>query len=337
MNVIEQARRVIAMEMDALQGMSDRMGADFEQAVSTISRSRGRLIVIGMGKSGHIGRKIAATLASTGTPSFFVHPGEAFHGDLGMIQPEDVVLALSNSGETDELVRLIPFFQQQGNYVVAMTGKKQSALGRAANVVLDTSVEAEACSNNLAPTCSTTATLVMGDALSVTLSILKGFRPENFARFHPGGSLGRKLLTRVQDVMHQESLPFCALDASFRDVIHAITRGRLGLVLVGTRNHLIGIITDGDIRRSFDRCPNPMTLMAMDIMSAHPVTIGVHERLAEAEALMLERRINAVVALDSSGEVVGVAQLLSAVEVAPAIPADPDSDSDTQGAVASAW
>ena len=309
-HILEQARRVIAMEIDALASISARLGTEFELAVQLISRRTGRVIVTGMGKSGHIGRKIAATMASTGTAAFFVHPGEAFHGDLGMIQPEDVVLLISNSGETDELVRLLPFLQQQGNLLIAMTGKAASTLGRHADVVIDIAVECEACSNNLAPTSSTTATLVMGDALAVTLSALKGFRPEDFARFHPGGSLGRRLLTRVSDAMHRDRLPFCPSEASFREVVQSITRGRLGLVLVGNAASLSGIITDGDIRRAFDRHPNPMNLMAREIMTAHPQTIAATERYAKAEELMRDRRIHALIALDGDGLVCGVVQWL---------------------------
>lgn len=310
MNLINQARRVVAMEAEALVQMAARLGEDFEAAVHLISASQGRVIVIGMGKSGHIGRKIAATMASTGTPSFFVHPGEAFHGDLGMIRPEDVALLISNSGETDELVRLLPFFRQQGNALIAMTGQRHSALGRQANVVLDVSVESEACSNNLAPTSSTTATLVMGDALAVTLSVLKGFQPADFARFHPGGRLGRQLLTRVGDEMQRDRLPFCASDASFREVVHAITRGCMGLALVGTRAALHGIITDGDIRRAFERHGNPMTLRARDIMCATPRTIAETDRLAEAETQMREQGIHALVVLNALGEVTGVVRLV---------------------------
>lgn len=307
---LAHARRVISLEIDALVQMSARLGPGFESAVKLILQSTHRVIVTGMGKSGHIGRKIAATMASTGTAAFFVHPGEAFHGDLGMIQPEDVVLMISNSGETDELVRLLPFLQQQGNTLIAMTGQSQSTLGRHADVVLDISVECEACSNNLAPTSSTTATLVMGDALAVTLSALKGFRPEDFARFHPGGSLGRRLLTRVADVMHRERLPFCAADANFREVVQTITRGRLGLVLVGTPEALRGIITDGDIRRAFERHADPLALQAQEVMSAQPQTIAATERYAQAEEMMRERRIHALIARDADGRVCGVVQWL---------------------------
>jgi arabinose-5-phosphate isomerase len=310
LSILAQARRVIALEIEALARMSERLGTDFEQAVELIARRTGRVIVSGMGKSGHVGRKIAATMASTGTPAFFVHPGEAFHGDLGMIQPEDVVLLISSSSETDELVRLLPFLQQQCNPLVAMTGRADSTLGRHADVVLDIAVDCEACSNNLAPTSSTTATLVMGDALAVTLSALKGFRPEDFARFHPGGSLGRRLLTRVADVMHRERLPFCPPEASFRDVVHTITHGRLGLVLVGSPAHLSGIITDGDIRRAFEHHANPMTLGAADLMSERPHSIAASERFAVAEELMREHRIHALVALDAQERVCGVVQLL---------------------------
>jgi len=218
-NVVQQAQAIIALEVGALRAMSQRMDAGFERAVSIVMGMRGRVVVVGMGKSGIVGQKIAATLASTGSPAFFVHPGEAFHGDLGMIQPRDVVLMISNSGETEELIRLLPFLTHQKNTVIAMTGKPDSTLTKHADAVLDVSVSREACNNNLAPTSSTTATMVMGDALAVVLSTLRGFQPEDFARFHPGGSLGRKLLTRVADVMHSQNLPVCAIDANFREVV----------------------------------------------------------------------------------------------------------------------
>ena len=310
MDILAHAQNVVTMEAEALLLMATRMGAELERAVRLIVSSSGRVVVLGMGKSGHIGRKIAATMASTGTSSFFVHPGEAFHGDLGMIRPEDVVLLISNSGETDELVRLLPFLQLQGNALIAMTGKPSSTLGRGSYVVLDIGVDSEACSNNLAPTSSTTATLVMGDALAVTLSALKGFKPEDFARFHPGGSLGRKLLTRVQDVMSKQRLPFCSSDSSFREVVHAITRGRMGLVMVGKPAMLQGIITDGDIRRAFERHNNPMALRSRDFMCPKPHTVLASERFAHAEAVMRQLRIHALVVLNAAGEVSGVVQLV---------------------------
>lgn len=324
--LVAQARHVVLQEIGALRRMADRMGRGFATAVRLLSREGVRVVVLGMGKSGHIGRKIAATMASTGTPAFFVHPAEAFHGDLGMILAQDVLLLISNSGETEELVRLLPFLRQQGNQLIAMTGRPSSTLGRAAHAVLDIGVDHEACSNNLAPTSSTTATLVMGDALAVTLSQLKGFRPEDFARFHPGGSLGRQLLTRVEDVMQRDRLPFCREESSFREVIHAITRGRLGLVLVGSHRHLHGLITDGDVRRSFDAHDDPLALRARDIMTTSPVTIGGEAMLGEAEALMQARRIAALVVLGRGGEVAGVAQLLDAAGAPAAVaPAGADA------------
>jgi arabinose-5-phosphate isomerase len=311
MTALHQARRVIALEIEALQRMAERLGTDFEQAVDVIRHARGRVIVIGMGKSGHVGRKIAATMASTGTPAFFVHPAEAFHGDLGMIQPEDVVLLISNSGETEELVRLLPFLRQQGNGLVAMTGKARSTLARHADVVLDISVEVEACSNNLAPTSSTTATLVMGDALAVTLSVSKGFQPEDFARFHPGGALGQRLQTRVEDRMTSYPLPICGEHASFSDVVHTIGRGRLGLALVCEERRLIGLITDGDLRRALQAVSNPMKLRAVDMMTREPLTVPRQVRMTEADDLMRGRRVTALVVTDEHGLVEGVVQLLA--------------------------
>lgn len=308
-NVISIARQVIDIEIQALSGMAARLNGEFEKAVDIVMSTRGRVVVLGMGKSGIIGKKIAATLASTGTVSFFVHPGEAFHGDLGMIRPMDVVLMISNSGETEELVRLLPFMEHQKNRVIAMTGRPGSTLGRHADVVLDVSVPREACNNNLAPTCSTTATLVMGDALAIALSTVRGFQPEDFARFHPGGSLGRRLLTRVCDVMHHANLPLCAPDLGFRDTVHLITRGRLGMALVAEDGVLRGVITDGDIRRAFDRHDNPMALRARDMMTANPAVISPQERFATAEERMRERKINSLVVTEGDGRIVGVLQI----------------------------
>lgn len=303
------ARQVIDIESQALADMAARLNGEFSKAIEIIMNARGRVVVVGMGKSGIIGKKIAATLASTGTVSFSVHPGEAFHGDLGMIRPMDVVLMISNSGETEELVRLLPFMQHQQNKVIAMTGKATSTLGRHADVVLDVSVPREACNNNLAPTSSTTATLVMGDALAVALSTVRGFQPEDFARFHPGGSLGRRLLTRVRDVMHKDNLPLCSPAMGFRDVVHLITTGRLGLALVVDDDGLRGVITDGDIRRAFDRHDNPMGLQARDMMTLQPAWIGPDERFGVAEERMRELKINSLVVCEPEGQVVGVLQI----------------------------
>lgn len=316
MDVLTLASQVIETEVEALKAMADRLDDNFRKAIEIILTARGRVVVIGMGKSGIIGKKIVATFASTGTPSFFVHPGEAFHGDLGMIHADDVALMISNSGETEELIRLLPFMQYQGNRIIAMTGKLNSTLAKNADVVLDIAVEREACNNNLAPTSSTTAALVMGDALAVVLSTVRGFQPEDFARFHPGGSLGCRLLTRVSDVMHRENLPICSPNATFRDIVHTITRGRLGLALVMEGQTLRGIITDGDIRRTFDKVTNPMELVAADIMTTNPRTIGHKERFADAEELMRVARINSLVVTDDTGAVVGVLQIydINAVE-----------------------
>ncbi|WP_332813504.1 KpsF/GutQ family sugar-phosphate isomerase [Ramlibacter sp.] len=307
--VLDVARKVLALEVDELQSMRNRLDDGFEEAVDIVLNMRGRVVVVGMGKSGIIGQKIAATLASTGTPAFFVHPGEAFHGDLGMIRPIDVVLLISNSGETEEVLRLLPFLEHQANKVIAMTGKPGSTLGRHADVVLDVSVSREACNNNLAPTSSTTCTLVMGDALAVALSNEKQFQPEDFARFHPGGSLGRRLLTRVADVMHKENLPICRPDSRFRDVVQAITRGRLGMTLVMRDFDLVGLITDGDVRRAFDRDCDFRSLQAQDIMTRHPKTIAPNVRFSEAESEMRANKISVLVVKDEQGAVVGVLQI----------------------------
>lgn len=316
---ITQARQVVAMQIDALSAMADRIGADFDAAVDIVLARQGRVVLVGMGKSGLIGKKIAATMASTGTPAFFVHPAEAFHGDLGMIGPQEVVVMISNSGETEELVRILPFLEHQENRIIAMTGRRDSTLGRHAHAVLDVSVEREACNNNLAPTSSTTATLVMGDALAVVLSSKCNFQPEDFARFHPGGSLGRRLLTRVADVMHKDNLPVCRPDASFRDVVHEINRGRLGLVLVMQDGDLLGIITDGDVRRAFDSAADYREIAARHIMSSEPKLAAPDERFSDAEARLRAARINALVVKNQAGEVVGVLQIHDVVPDKPLV------------------
>jgi len=309
MNPLDTAHNVIAAEVAALQQMSQRLDKTFAEAVQTILATQGRVVVVGMGKSGIIGRKIAASLASTGTPAFSVHAGEAFHGDLGMISPTDIALMLSNSGETEELIRLLPFLQYQHNAIIAMTGKRDSTLARNADLVLDVSVPYEACSNNLAPTSSTTAMLVMGDALTVALSDARGFQPEDFARFHPGGSLGKKLLTRVADVMHVRNLPMCAHTACFRDVIHTMTQGRLGLAIVMDGTRLCGVITDGDVRRAFEKGEAAVTLTAAEFMTTTPKTIASSERLVVAEDMMCSEKIKELIALDDQGQVAGVLQI----------------------------
>lgn len=307
------------MEVQALEAMAIRIDESFEKAIEIISNRKGRVVVVGMGKSGHIGKKIAATMSSTGTAAFCVHPAEAFHGDLGMILPSDVVLMISNSGETEELIRLLPFLEHQKNCVIAMTGKKDSALGLHADVVLDVAVVREACNNNLAPTSSTTAALVMGDALAVVLSKKCDFQPEDFARFHPGGNLGRRLLTRVADMMQKDNLPICRKEDSFRDVVHTINRGRLGLALVMDGDELLGLITDGDVRRAFDSELDYKAIQAKDIMTSDPKSIGPDERFTDAEARIRAKRISALVVKNATGKVVGVLQIFDLLADGPAV------------------
>ena len=314
MNVIHLGQRVIQAEIDSLVSMQQKLNGSFDTAVGSILSAKGRVIVLGMGKSSIIGKKIAATLASTGTPAYCIHPGEAFHGDLGMIKPEDIVLMISNSGETEELVRLLPFLVAQGNGVIAMTGRLNSTLARHAPAVLDVSVEMEACNNNLAPTSSTTAALVMGDALAVALSTIKGFKPEDFARFHPGGSLGRRLLTRVSEVMHRGPLPWVHGDASFKEVVTAISSGRLGMALVGNPEHLLGVVSDGDLRRAFENYPVPTHLVASDLMAPKPLVVTESERFALAEEKMQQARVNALIVVDANRSVCGVLQIFDIAE-----------------------
>lgn len=308
-DLLSIARLVFESEIKSLEHVSEVLGQGFVQAISFIQKSQGRVVVVGMGKSGIVGKKIAATMASTGTPAFFVHPGEAFHGDLGMIQPMDVVLMISYSGETEELVRLLPFLSHQGNSVIAMTGNESSTLANHADAILNIYVEKEACNNNLAPTSSTTASLVMGDALAVVLATLSGFQAEDFARFHPGGSLGRKLLTKVKDVMHKGSLPICSIDSCFVDVLHTITSGRLGLAIVMKDDILLGVITDGDIRRALIGHENPVSITAKDIMTKAPRTINECERFSYAEQCMKDFKVSSLVVLDDRSNVVGVLQI----------------------------
>lgn len=313
------AQQTLDIEIAALKAMRQRLDHRINKAVEMVLEMRGRVVVVGMGKSGIIGQKIAATLASTGTPAFFVHPGEAFHGDLGMIKPIDVALLISNSGETEEVLRILPFLQYQKNKIIAMTGKMQSTLAQHADVVLDVGVEREACKNNLAPTSSTTNTLAMGDALAVALTEKRNFQPEDFARFHPGGSLGRRLLTRVQDVMCKEPLPVCAPTSSFREVVNAITYGRLGLTLVMDDEVLCGIITDGDVRRAFDVYEDVKSLHAEKIMTANPLTITADTRFADAESYMREKKVSALVVQDAAGKTVGVLQIFGLKNESPRI------------------
>ena len=305
MNFSDIARSVFSVEAKAVSALSDNLSTDFDDAVSAILSSEGKTIVCGMGKSGIIGKKIAATLASTGTPSFFMHPGEAYHGDLGMVSPDDVFIAISNSGETEEVVKLIPFLKDNGNVLIAMTGNPDSTLAKAANYHLNVGVEEEACPLQLAPTSSTTATLAMGDALAVTLMKARDFRPENFARFHPGGSLGRRLLSRVENEMVSDNLPVIQPDASVAEVISAISGGGLGMAIVSTVDKP-SVITDGDLRRAIEKYKEQLfTKNASNLMTSNPVSVMAGTRVEDALVLMEEKKITSVLVTER-GEIVGV-------------------------------
>jgi len=310
MDIKKLAQEVFEIESKEIANLSKRLTDDFEKAINAILQSSGKLIVSGMGKSGIIGKKIAATLASTGTPSFFLHPGEAYHGDLGMIEENDIVLLISNSGETDEVLKLIPFLKHQKNCTISMSNNDDSTLAKNTNYHLNIAVDKEACPLFLAPTSSTTATLVMGDALAVTLMKLRDFKEENFAKFHPGGSLGRRLLTTVGDVMKKKNLPIISSQATIKEVIQTISEGKLGLVVIIDNNKIIGIITDGDIRRTMEsREKDFFNLKAEDLMSIHPKLIYDTDKLISASNIMSQYKINSLLVVNESNDLVGVVQV----------------------------
>ena len=310
MDIKKLAQEVFEIESKEIANLSKRLTDDFEKAINAILQSSGKLIVSGMGKSGIIGKKIAATLASTGTPSFFLHPGEAYHGDLGMIEENDIVLLISNSGETDEVLKLIPFLKHQKNCTISMSGNDDSTLAKNTKYHLNIAVDKEACPLFLAPTSSTTATLVMGDALAVTLMKLRDFKEENFAKFHPGGSLGRRLLTTVGDVMKKKNLPIISSQATIKEVIQRISEGKLGLVVIIDNNKIIGIITDGDIRRTMEsREKDFFNLKAEDLMSNHPKLIYESDKLISASTIMSQHKINSLLVVNESNDLVGVVQV----------------------------
>lgn len=305
---LSSARNTIAIEADAITALGDRLDGSFVAACRLIQDAAGRVVTSGMGKSGHIARKIAATLASTGTPAFYVHPGEASHGDLGMIIDGDVVIALSNSGESDELMAIVPTLKRQGNPLIAMTGRPQSSLARHAAVHLDVSVPAEACPLGLAPTSSTTAALVIGDALAIALLESRGFSRADFARSHPAGSLGRKLLLRIADIMHQgDLLPAVAASASVGDALVEMSQKRLGMTaIVDAEQRLLGVFTDGDLRRLLDDGPaNLAGLPVIDRMTRNPKTLSPDQLAVEAAQLMERHQINGVLVVEPGGRVVG--------------------------------
>ncbi|TLF49644.1 KpsF/GutQ family sugar-phosphate isomerase [Halomonas urmiana] len=303
----DSARRTLELEQQAVAALSERLDEAFDHACRLILACRGRVVVTGMGKSGHIAGKIAATLASTGTPAFFVHPGEASHGDLGMITPGDVVLALSYSGETAEVTALLPLLKRMGTPLISMTGRPGSTLGRHADAHLDAGVEREACPLDLAPTSSTTAALALGDALAVALLESRGFTAEDFALSHPGGSLGKRLLLRVVDLMHQGNrLPAVPLGSPLRDALLEITRQGLGFTcVVGEDGRLAGVYTDGDLRRTLDQHSDLSGLTVDDVMTRPGKRIAPDTLAAEAVRLMEDGRISALAVVDADGRPIG--------------------------------
>ncbi|SCW58160.1 arabinose-5-phosphate isomerase [Mucilaginibacter sp. NFR10] len=307
------AKRVFDIEIESLQQVACSIDDEFARVVDAILKSTGKLVVIGIGKSGLIGKKIAATLASTGTPSFFLHPGEAFHGDLGMVGPNDIVLLISYSGETDEVLKLIPYLKWNKNVMIGITGNPISTVAKNCSYHLNIKVEREACPLELAPTSSTTAALVMGDALAIALMESRNFQQHDFARFHPGGSLGRKLLVKVKDLMRTDKLPFINEEASFMDLLLRMSEGRLGMVIVGEASEIKGVVTDGDLRRALLKHPDTSTLTIAEIMTVNPVIIDEHEFVGYAEQLMLEKKITTLlVGSAQNRSITGVYQIYTA-------------------------
>jgi arabinose-5-phosphate isomerase len=301
------AAKTLTIEADAIVALMGRLGPTFVHAVEALLTVKGRVVVMGMGKSGHVGRKIAATLASTGTPAFFVHPGEASHGDLGMVTPDDVVLALSNSGESEELSAILPLIKRQGIVLIAMTGNSHSTLAKHASIVLDSAVEKEACPMNLAPTASTTAQLALGDALAVAVLDARGFNSDDFARSHPGGSLGRRLLTHVSDVMRKDKdVPNVKPLASFSELMREMSQKGLGVsAVVSDDMQILGIFTDGDLRRLIEKGVDVLSLKAQDVMTPGPSTIHTQALAAEAAQLMEHKRITCLLVVDEQQRLCG--------------------------------
>ncbi|HBK1734657.1 TPA: KpsF/GutQ family sugar-phosphate isomerase [Campylobacter coli] len=309
MNTLEIAKEVFEKEAQAILDLAKNLDENFNQAVNLMLNTKGRCIVSGMGKSGHIGAKIAATLASTGTPSFFIHPGEALHGDLGMLTSEDVLIAISNSGETEEILKIIPAIKKRKIPLIVMCGKKNSTLVKQSDIFLNIAVKKEACPLQLAPMSSTTATLVMGDALAAALMKVRNFKPDDFALFHPGGSLGRRLLTKVKDLMVSSNLPIVHPDTEFNDLVDVMTSGKLGLCVVLENEKLVGIITDGDLRRALKTSDKPrFDFRAKEIMSINPKVVDADAMASEAEEIMLKHKIKEII-VEKEEKVVGIIQL----------------------------
>jgi arabinose-5-phosphate isomerase len=305
---LELAREVLDIEAEAVRALKDRLGEAFLAAHRLILETRGRVVVTGMGKSGHIARKIASTLASTGTPSFFMHPGEASHGDLGMITSDDVVIAISYSGESDEILKVLPLIKRRGAKVISITGKPKSSLATEADIHLDAAVEKEACPLNLAPTASTTATLALGDALALALLDARGFGSEDFAMHHPGGALGRRLLVHVSDIMRKGAqLPKNSPDALMPEVILEMSRGGIGMTaVVDGDDKLLGIYTDGDLRRTLEKHDNIRAVRVGDVMTRNPRTIAPGKLAAEAAQVLQEHKLGGrLVVVSPEGRIVG--------------------------------
>ncbi|OOH92398.1 KpsF/GutQ family sugar isomerase [Pasteurellaceae bacterium 15-036681] len=311
MNHLSSANEALNLYTQAISRLNTNLSDSFNQAVDMILTCEGRTVVAGIGKSGLVGKKMVATFASTGTPSFFLHPTEAFHGDLGMLKPIDVVILISYSGETDDVNKLIPSLKNFGNRIIAMTGNPKSTLGKHADIVLDISIEREACPNNLAPTTSSLVTMALGDALAIALIKARDFKAEDFARFHPGGSLGRKLLCRVRDVM-QRKLPIVQPSDNFSDCLLVMNEGRMGVAIVMQDEQLQGIITDGDIRRTLAKFgAESLAKTAEEIMTSNPKTIEDSAFLAHAEEFMKEKHIHSLIAVDVNGKVSGIVEFAS--------------------------
>lgn len=307
------AKRVFEIEANEISKLSNKLTDDFDKSVESVLKSKGKLIISGMGKSGIVGKKIAATLASTGTSSFFLHPGEAYHGDLGMIGVEDIVLLISNSGETDEILKLIPFLKSQGNITISMSGNASSTLAKNTHFHLDIGVDIEACPLQLAPTSSTAATMVMGDALAVALMEKRDFKAINFAKFHPGGSLGKRLLNTVEDVMKKDNLPLVQVDDSIKKIIQQITEGRVGLAVVTSKSDgefkIKGVISDGDVRRAMEENEeNFFSIKATDLMTRNPITVKGKSNLSEASEIMNKYKINSLLVTDEGNTLKGIVQ-----------------------------
>ncbi len=311
-SITDVARKVLAIEAEAVRGLTEKLNHNFERAVELVYRSSGRVVVTGMGKSGLVGKKIAATLASTGTPAFFLHPAEAIHGDLGMVTAEDVVIAISNSGETGELVSLIPFLKRFNVGLIGLAGKADSTLARSSDVFLDISVKEEACPMGIVPTASTTATMAMGDALAVALLVKRGFQEEDFAVFHPGGSLGRKLFIRVKDLMHSgDSVPVTSPESTVTQAVMEISSKRLGLTIVaGEDGRMLGILTDGDLRRGIERWGRDFFEMkTAEVMTRSPRTVPEEALAAKALNIMETYSITALVVPGEEGRAKGIIHL----------------------------